>query len=134
MQFSQNHIANYGASFKAKKCFPRSNAKYSALGPNLPRLPNYLDKKYSFLKSGFVTFQYIWQNVIIQKIKKIHQIDPETNASQTDGQTDGRTGLELLGLIVSHIERINTRKRNTINIVQCSKSSKTMLFSKFTLR
>ena len=25
----------------------------------------------------------------MQKIKKIHQVDPEKNASQIDGQTDG---------------------------------------------
>ena len=29
--------------------------------------------------------------------------------------------LKLVGLIVNNMERINTRKRNTINIVQCSK-------------
>ena len=28
-------------------------------------------------------------------------------------------------------ERINARKRNTINIAQCSKSSKSMILSKF---
>ena len=32
--------------------------------------------------------------------------------------------------IRSHMERMNTRKRNTINIVQCSKSSKIYLSSK----
>ena len=35
-------------------------------------------------------------------------------------------------LIVSYIKRINARKRNTINIVWGSKSSKTMIFSKIT--
>ena len=29
--------------------------------------------------------------------------------------------LKLVGSIVNNMERINTRKRNTINIVQCSK-------------
>ena len=37
---------------------------------------------------------------------------------------------KLFGLIVSHMERISTRKRNAINIVQCSKSLKTMILSK----
>ena len=32
--------------------------------------------------------------------------------------------------IRSHMERMNTRKRNTINTVQCSKSSKIDLSSK----
>ena len=46
--------------------------------------------------------------------------------SQMDGQT------RLCGFIVSHMERINARNKNTINIVQCSKSLKTMIFRKFT--
>ena len=48
----------------------------------------------------------------MQKIKKILLVDP----------------CKLVGLIVSHMEtyreRMNTRKRNTINIVQCSKEFK----------
>ena len=39
---------------------------------------------------------------------------------------------KFFGLIVSHMERINTRKMNTINIVQGSKSSKIMILSKIT--
>ena len=75
--------------------------------------------------------------------------------SQTDGKTDDQLNstdfigpiskdggsvmffgnsrikfLKLFGLIVSHMERINARKRNTINIVQGSKSSKIMICSK----
>ena len=41
--------------------------------------------------------------------------------------------LKLFDLIVSHIKRINTRKRNTINTAQCSKSLKTMILSKVNL-
>ena len=45
------------ASFKTQKvCCPRQNAKYSAFGPNLSRLLSYLDNKYNFPKSSFVTF------------------------------------------------------------------------------
>ena len=80
----------------------------------------------------------------MQNVKKIHWVDPEQNVSQTGRQTDGQSNrtdfigplpqrwrfdhvfwkfenkifLALFGLIVSHMERINTRKRNTINIVQ----------------
>ena len=39
--------------------------------------------------------------------------------------------LTLFGLIVSHVERINARKKNTINIVQSSKSTKTIICGKF---
>ena len=57
MQFSQNHIANYEASFKAQKVMLLSlNAKYSDFGPNLSSLPICLSNKYNFPKSGFVTF------------------------------------------------------------------------------
>ena len=28
------------------------------------------------------------QNILMQKIKKIHHVDPKKNASQKDGQTD----------------------------------------------
>ena len=48
------------------------------------------------------------------------------------GNMGNSENLKLFGLIVSHMERINTRKRNTINIVQCSRSSKTMILCKFT--
>ena len=40
--------------------------------------------------------------------------------------------LKLFDLIVGHMERVNARKWITINIVQDSKSSKTMILSKFT--
>ena len=40
--------------------------------------------------------------------------------------------LKLFSLIVSHMERTNARKRNIINIVLGSKSSKTIILSKFT--
>ena len=36
----------------------------------------------------------MWQNVLMQKIKKIHRVDPEKNVSLTVGQI-GRTGLIL---------------------------------------
>ena len=39
--------------------------------------------------------------------------------------------LTLFDLIVSHVERINTRKENKINIVQSSKSTKTIICGKF---
>ena len=160
MQFSQNDIANYGASVKAQKVMLLSlNGKCCAFGPNLSCLPNYLDNKFNFLKSNFVIFSYIRQNILLQKIKKTHCVHPEKNASQMDGQTGKLTDeqdwfyrtpstkmevwscfletrqenfLKLFGLIVNHMERISARKWNRINIVQGSKSSKTMILSKFT--
>ena len=43
MQFSQNHIANYGPSFKAQKVMlPSLKYQIFPFGPNLSRLPNYL--------------------------------------------------------------------------------------------
>ena len=57
MQFSQNHIAKNGSSSKAQKVIlPPLSVKYSAFCPNLSCLPDYLDNKYNFPKSGFVTF------------------------------------------------------------------------------
>ena len=55
IQFSQNHEANYEASFAAQKVMLPS-LKYFAVGPNLSRLPNYLDNKYNFPNYHFVTF------------------------------------------------------------------------------
>ena len=71
-----------------RQCCLSQDAKYSAFGPNLSCLHDYLDNKYNFPKSGFVRFQYIWQNDLIQKTKKIHGVDLEKNASQTDRQVD----------------------------------------------
>ena len=55
IMFSQNHEANYEASFAAQKVMLPS-LKYFAVGPNLSRLPNYLDNKYNFPNYHFVTF------------------------------------------------------------------------------
>ena len=52
MQFSQNHIANHGASFKAQKVM----LPHSTFCPNFSCLPNYLENRYIFPKSGFVFF------------------------------------------------------------------------------
>ena len=41
-----------------------------------------------FPKSGFIIFKYVWRNVLMQNIQKIHEADPEKNASLTDGQTN----------------------------------------------
>ena len=92
MNFSQNYIANYGTSFKTQKVMLPSSL--SAFGSNFSCLPIYLDNKSNFATSGLVTFYNIWQNIVIQKIKKIHWVDPEKNVSQTDGQTDGWTNEE----------------------------------------
>ena len=51
-------------------------------------LPNYLDNKYNFTKSGSATFSYIWQNIIMQKIEKIHIVNPDKDVSQMDRETD----------------------------------------------
>ena len=93
----------------------------------------------------------------MQKIKKIYRADPEKmRHRRTDRQTDGQMNCsdfigtlpqrwrfmffrnsrincfkKLFEMIVSHIERINERKRNKNNIVQCSKSSKPIILSKF---
>ena len=102
--------------------------------------------KYNFPKSSFVIFQYIWQNILKQKLRKSISRSWE-NASQTDEQIDRWTDehdwfnsnpsakmdisscfseireknfLKLFGLIVSDMEKTNARKRNTINTVQGS--------------
>ena len=31
----------------------------------------------------------MWQNILLQKTKKIHRVDPEIKMSQTERQTDG---------------------------------------------
>ena len=51
------------------------------------RFPNYIDDKYNFSNNRFVTFQYIWKNILKQK-KKFHWVDPKKTASHTDGRTD----------------------------------------------
>ena len=67
MQFLQNHIAIYAASLKEQQVmlsplksqiFPIKMPNI-AFGPNLSCLPNYLDNKYNFLKTGFVTLVYM---------------------------------------------------------------------------
>ena len=87
----------------------------------------------------------------MQIIKITHRADPEKKCvidGRTNRQTDGLTNwtdfigpfpqtwrfdhvFQKFGLILSHNESINARKRNTINIAQGSKSSKTMILSKF---
>ena len=34
-------------------------------------VPNYLDKNHNFPNYRFVSFLYIWQSILMQKIKKI---------------------------------------------------------------
>ena len=88
----------------------------------------------------------------MQDIQKIDEADPEKNASLTDGQTTKwmdekdwfyRTLLQRSKfdhvfrkfenkIFLRNMERIDTRKRNTIDMDQCSQSSKIMILSKFT--
>ena len=110
-------------------------------------------KQIQFLKIQLCHFL-----VYVRKLRK-SRVDPEKNASrQTDRQTNGQTNStdfigplqqrwrfdhafqkfenkiswNYLAWLWAIWKRINTRKRNTINIVQCSKSLKTMVLSKFT--
>ena len=90
-QFSQNHIANYSASFTAQKAM-------------LPSLKCHIFRFWSkFVSSTQLSRQRsIFQNMTLllfsiygkiyscKKIKKIHGVDPEKNASQTNGQKDGQ--------------------------------------------
>ena len=38
-----------------------------------------------FFKTQLCHFKYIWQNILMQKIKKTHWADPVKNVSQIDG-------------------------------------------------
>ena len=123
---------------------------YSAFGLNLSRLPNYIQNR--FTKSRFVTFRYTWQNIVMQKNNKTHWDNSEKNVTswrrerQMDRQTNNTdflgphlqrrsltifsefrqyNFLNIFSFILSHMEWINTRKKNKINTAQCSTSSKT---------
>ena len=159
MQLSQNHIANYGASFKAQKVM-------------LPLLKCQIFRIWSkcLVYRIIYTTNTIFQNLAlslfsiygkIYSYKKLEYPPSRSWKNASDGQTDrhrwttNRTDfmgplpkrwrfdhvfrkfenkifLRYFGLIVNHMERITTRKRNTFNIVQYSKSSKTMILSKCT--
>ena len=86
MQFSQNGILNCGASFKAKKIMLHL-LKCQTFHFWSKFVSFTQSSRQHFPKSGFVTFQYIWRNALILKIKKTHRVDLEKNAPQTDGQT-----------------------------------------------
>ena len=81
MQFSQNHKASYGASFKAKK----DNVALIKM-PNIPLLVR-ICLVYPIIQTTFskVTFYYVSQNALVQKIKKTHK------QNVMDGQTDRQT-------------------------------------------
>ena len=129
---------------------------YSAFGPNLSRLPTYLDKR--FVKSRFANFCYTWQNIVMQKNKKTHWDNSEKNVTRgrkerhMDRQTNNTdflgphlkrrnltifsefreyNFLNIFSFILSHMEWINTPKGNKINTAQCSASSKTNVSGKF---
>ena len=60
---------------------------YSAFGPNLSRLPTYLDNR--FTKSRFVSFCYTWQNIVMQKKKKRKRTEIILRKmSHADGERD----------------------------------------------
>ena len=79
----------------------------------------------------------------MQKILKIHRVDPEENASQTFRQADGQMNRTDFKGFLPQSWRFNHafckfkirsgnnqyNERNTINIVQFSKSLKTMILS-----
>ena len=93
MQFSQNYIAIYGASFKAQKVMlPPLKCQIFCFWSKFVYTKNSLHKKYNFPKSGLVIFKYMWQNSFIQTIKKIHRVDPDKNASKIGGQTNRWAG------------------------------------------
>ena len=159
MQFSQNDIANYEASVKAQKVIlPSLKCQifcFWSTGPNLSLLPNNLDNKFNFPNPTLLLFNIYGKISYCKKSRK----PTRKNAPLADGKADRWTDeedwfyktpstkmevrscfseiqewnfLKLFGLIVTHMERIKARKRNTINIVQGSKSSKSMILSKFT--
>ena len=76
IQFLQNHIDNYGASFKVQKVM-------------LPLLKSQIFCFWSkFVLLTQLSRQQIQFPKFTQKIRKIHWVDPEKNALQTDVQKD----------------------------------------------
>ena len=59
--------------------------RFHAFGRHLS--PNYLDNKQMITWSLFSTYG---KNILVQKILKIHRVDPEENTSQTFRQADGQ--------------------------------------------
>ena len=84
MQFSQNHITNYGASFKAKNNVALTKMPKILLLVQICLIYQLLRQKAIFQNSALQQ----WQNVLLQKIKKTHRVDPEKNVPQIDRQTD----------------------------------------------
>ena len=90
MQFSENHIAIYGASFKAHK----------VMLPPLKCQIFFLSKFVLFtqLSRKQIQFSETWLCHCLvyttkyphAKIKNIHRVDPEKNVCQTHRQADGR--------------------------------------------
>ena len=89
MQFWQNDKANYGASFKGWKVMsPLLKCQIFCFRSKFVFFTELLRQQIQFSKIWICHFLYIWQNILIQKIKKIHWADPEKNALQTGRQAD----------------------------------------------
>ena len=96
MQFSENHITNYGTSFKAKIMLLSLKWQIFPLWSKFVSFIEFLDNKQNFSKTRFATFWHIWQNVPMQNINKVHLIDlQKLSLRRMDRRVDGRTGLIL---------------------------------------
>ena len=96
MQFSQNHIAHYGASFKAQKVMlPSLKCKIFHFWSKFVSFTQLSRQQIEFSKLSLCRFLVYMAKYPYAKIKKTHQSDSEKNASQKDGQMDRQTGLIL---------------------------------------
>ena len=154
LQFSQSHIANYVASFKAQKVMlPSLKCQIICFWSSFVLFTELSRQQIQLSKIWIChLIVYMAKYPHAKKIKKIHWV--VKNVSHTDGQAERMNWTDFtgplpqkwrfdhvfqkcknkifyFGFIMSHIIRIITRKKNTINLVRCSKSSKTIISSKF---
>ena len=96
MQFSKNHIAYYGATIKARK----NNVAIVKM-PNILLLVQVVlftelsSQQIQFSKTQFCHFLVYMAKCPCAKIKKMHHVDPEQNASETYGQTERSTDKQV---------------------------------------
>ena len=102
MQFSHNHIANYGASFKIQKVMLLLlKCQIFYFLSQLVSFTQLCRQQKQFSKIWLSQYLAYMVKYSHPKIKKIHWVDPDKNASQIDGQTDRWTDeLDWGGLIM----------------------------------
>ena len=89
MQFSQNYIANYGASFKVEKgMLPSLKCQIFRFWSKFVWFTKLSRQQIQFSKIQLCHFLVYTPKYPMQKIKKTHWVDPDKNASQTDRYTD----------------------------------------------